>query len=315
MLSRSYYFITIMQQKILTLLTKLAHELSPVYEHPSEQQQTAWWLLQALTEKSEAQLLAQQEIKLTEEQEQQLNRWIDEHVNQRKPLQYILGSTPFDGLLILCEPPTLIPRPETEELTINLAEKLTTLAKPLTVLDLATGTGCIALALAKRLPQANIYATDISEKALDLAKRNAKFNTINNVTFMHSDVFNNIPKNIMFDIIISNPPYISAEEYKKLAPSVAEWEDKKALVAEHDGFAIIEEIIKEAPNFIRFNENLFLAGIPQVIIEIGYRQGNRAKELMQKALYTNVKVEQDLEGKDRVIVGRVPRATGTGPTS
>lgn len=301
-----------MQHNTLAFINQLADKLSPVYEHTAEQQQVAWWLIQAITEKSEAALLAEQEITLTSEQEQQLNTWIDEHVNQRKPLQYILRSAPFNGLVIICEPPVLIPRPETEEWTIRLAEKLAAVSPKLNILDLATGSGCIALALAKALPHATIYATDISEDALDLAQRNAKFNKINNVTFLQSDVFKNIPKDLQFDIIVSNPPYISAKEYKELAPSVTEWEDKNALVAEHDGFAIIKEIIDHAPEYIRYNEELFLAGIPQVMIEIGYRQGNRAKELMQKALYTHVKIEKDLEGKDRVIVGRVPRATVTG---
>ena len=159
-----------------------------------------------------------------------------------------MGSTPFAGLEILTQPPVLIPRPETEEWTVNLIEQLQGLPdKKLQILDLCTGSGCIALALADALPQAKIFGTDISDSALALANHNKIHNHIPNVEFLRSDLFAQIPQKFTFDLIVGNPPYIDEQEWNNLDPSVTQSEDKHALLAADHGLALIKKIIAAAP--------------------------------------------------------------------
>lgn len=296
-----------MKHNTLTLIQKIAHALESIYPNSIEQQQTAWWMLEAITQSSQAHLIAQSIIDLSDEQEQKLIEWIRLHTEEKEPLQYLLGNVPFGSLTINVRPPILIPRPETEELVVWLIDKLKKLkTKSISILDLCTGSGCIGLLLAKELPKSNICATDISLDALNLAKENAQINHINNIRFIHSDVFETLnASKEKFDLIIANPPYITAKEYKKLDPMVSKWEDKNALTAEHEGLGIIEKIIKGAPLFIVQNEEMKLLNIPQLIIEIGYRQGNKVKELLAGALFNHIRIKKDLEGKDRVALARI----------
>lgn len=295
-----------MKYIVTELIDTIAHQIEPLYEHKDEREQVAWWLLEGITTKKKATLLAHRNIELSKEEQSKLDQWIKDRVEHHKPLQYILGTVPFNDLELFVEPPVLIPRPETEEWIINLINQLDTLNnKKLTILDLGCGSGAIALALAKALPQAHIFGTDISQEAIELSKKNAQHNTISNVTFLFSDLFEQLPKDLKFDLIVSNPPYIAHDEWKKLDPSVTEWEDERALVAQHHGLSIIEEIIKKAPEYLKENEELKMQGIGQLYLEFGYRQANRVKELLQKALYNHIKILQDLEGKDRVVMARI----------
>ena len=260
-------------------------------------------MLQAVTNKDRAQLIAEKHINLTDKQIETLQSWIQKQISEKIPLQYLLGSVPFNGLEILVEPPILIPRPETEELCYNIIEMLNTLEnKKLTILDIGTGSGCIALTIAKAFPESTILATDISDKALNLAQKNATHNNIKNVTFIKSDIYKSIHKN-KFDIIISNPPYIAYEEWKTLDDSVTKWEDKKALVANHEGLVIIERIVLQAPQHLKKNKECTEKNIPQLIIEIGYQQGPASAKLFNKAGFINIRVGKDLEGKDRFVMG------------
>ncbi|MCA9770518.1 peptide chain release factor N(5)-glutamine methyltransferase [Candidatus Dependentiae bacterium] len=292
---------------VTTTITDIANKLHTRYQDPILCQQYAWWMLEALTGKTIAHLLAQKTFTLNSAQQQTLQLWIDQQIKRHIPLQYLLGNVPFADLEILVEPPTLIPRPETEEWAIKLAEQLNRLTnKKIAILDIATGSGCIALALAKQLPHATVWGSDISEKAIVLAKKNAQHNTITNASFLVSDIFGNIPLQVQFDIIVSNPPYISLEEWKQLDTSVTTWEDKNALVANNDGLKIIESIISGALHYIKKNTEFEQKNIPQLIIEIGYRQGKSVKKLMEQYGYTNVVIHKDLEKKDRVVSGSIP---------
>ena len=293
-----------MNNTIITLVQSIAQQLKPIYKNTEEQQQTAWWLLQNITGKTKSTLIAQNEISLADEQTKQLNDWISQHVNDLKPLQYILGSVPFLSLEILVKPPTLIPRPETEEWCVNLITTLQKLKnRKINILDLCTGSGCIALALAQALPQATVVGTDISEQALSLAGKNAAHNHLKNVTFVKSDIYNTLPKKTTFDVIVSNPPYITDEEWAEISPSVSAWEDKKALHAPDEGLAIIKSIINGAQGYLHSNPEIASMDIPQLIIEIGYRQADSVKKLMQEAGFKNVQVTKDLAGKDRIVSG------------
>jgi len=294
-------------------ITYIREKLAHVYDDPTLCQQYAWWILQAVCEKTRTELIIQDMLMLSSEQKQQLELWINYLVDEHMPIQYLLGWVPFAGLEILVEPPTLIPRPETEEWCLYIIEHLSLLNnKKIKILDIATGSGCIALALAHHLPQAKIVATDIADTALELTEKNIEHNKIMNVTCIKSDLFTSIPCGELFDIIVSNPPYIAPSEFDNLDATVTEWEDHGALVAQDNGLAIIKQIIKQAPLFIQINDEMKQKNIPQLVIEIGYAQGAVVQELMDTAGYNDVLVHKDLEGKDRFVTGRIDNVANSG---
>jgi release factor glutamine methyltransferase len=267
--------------------------------------QYAWWLLQAVTKKSEAELLVHASD-LTQVQQDQLDEWVQCIVIDDKPLQYILGSVPFGAVDIAVKPPVLIPRPETEEWCMWLLHKLTFLHnKNITIIEPCTGSGCIAVALAHALPFATIYATDISREALALTRENAVRNNVDNILCLESDLFARIPVDRKADLILANPPYISESVFGTLDASVVRWEDYRALVAADNGLAVIKRIIIQAPSYLKPNQEMALHAIPQLMIEIGYDQAAAVVALMKAAHYTAIQVHKDLEGKDRVVSGRV----------
>lgn len=288
-------------------ITKIREKLLLAYNDPTLCQQYAWWLLQAISEKTKTELIAQSTVMLSSAQKNILEKWIILLVNEKMPIQYILGSVPFNDIDILVQPPTLIPRPETEEWCWYIIEHLTLLNdKKINILDLATGSGCIALALAHHLPQATIVATDIAPIALELAEKNKEHNNIiSNVTFINSDLFNALPCGVRFDIIVSNPPYIAPSEWNNLDQTVTQWEDYNALIAPDEGLEIIKKIIEQAPQFIQQNKEMKDKSIPQIVIEIGYQQGQQVKQLMMNAGYNDILIHKDLEKKDRIVMGRV----------
>lgn len=295
-----------MKHNISDLITQLTDQLKAEYQDPVLIQQTAWWLIEATTKQRKSFLMAQQELELSDTQAQQLEEWVHQLVEKHKPLQYVLGTVPFADLELIAEQPVLIPRPETEEWVINLIEQLAPVKNaPLKILDIGTGTGCIAIALASALPSATVMGIDTDPKAIDLARRNAQHNLITNVTFVPSDVYKNLAGDATVDLIVSNPPYIAPEEWKKLALSVTKWENRQALVAEHEGLAIIERIIAGAIPHLTVDSVLQEHKLPRLIIEIGYQQGPTVKQLMEQAGMHHVTVKKDLEGKDRIVMGRL----------
>ena len=294
-----------MKQKINTLIDEITKQLHSEYRDPILMQQTAWWLVEALTKLPQAKLIAQQEVELSPQQQKQLDAWIAQLTMHHKPLQYILGTVPFADLDIIVQPPILIPRPETEELVYKLIDMLTPLKNQhLSILDIGTGSGCIALALAKALPNAMVTALDVDPQALDLACTNAHHNHINNIAFLESDVYDNLGAHDTFDLIVSNPPYVTQEEWKTLDPSVTQWENPHALIAIHEGLAIIERIIRRASAHLNPDSELHMRHLPRLVIEIGYKQGPAVQELMKQAGFHHVDIQKDLEGKDRVVWGR-----------
>jgi release factor glutamine methyltransferase len=248
-------------------------------------------------------LIAQDALELTLQQEQALEHALTQLIDEHMPIQYLLGSVPFGDLTLLVQPPILIPRPETEQWTLELAAELkkTPTTIPLRILDLCTGSGCVALALAHALPHATVIGTDINEDALMLARTNAQHNNIKNATFVLSDLFDKLTHLEKFDLIVANPPYIDPEEFHTLDASVTTWEDHHALIADNHGLAIIARIAQESPNFLRDNPDLAPYSIPQLVMEIGYTQAQAVTNLCKKAGFNMVTVHKDLEEKDRVI--------------
>jgi release factor glutamine methyltransferase len=277
----------------------IAARLESLYADKETRLQTAWWILEALLQKSKALLLTIDSLTLTPEQEATLEQWLTQLVDHHMPLPYLIGHVPFCALTIDVEAPILIPRPETEEWVINLITALTP-TPPSSILDLCTGTGCIALAMAHAFPAATVTGIDKDPRAIALARRNASLNHSKNVTFEQSDLYSALQGH-RYDLILSNPPYISHRVWENLDASVKNWEAYTALVAPNDGLALIETIIRQAPYYIqphtRLPKNLY--------IEIGYDQGPIVAQMMEHASMTNIQIHKDLAGKDRVVSGRV----------
>ncbi len=204
------------------------------------------------------------------------------------PLPYLIGHAEFYGLEFTVTPEVLIPRPETE-LLVDLA-----LARePATLVDVCTGTACVAIALAVRLPQALIYATDISPPALAVARLNAERHGVaERVQLIAGDLLT--PRPPLVDVIVSNPPYIADDEWASLPISVRDHEPRLALDGGPDGLTVIQRVLSEAPAVLRPGGSLF--------VEIGARQGEAAAYLAQTAFpEAAVRLHADLAGHDRVL--------------
>ena len=297
-----------MQQELITdLIKNIEIALQQRYSNSILTHQYAWWMLEKLTNKTKADLILAQTITLSPEQKKTIKTWITEQVDQKKPLQYILGSVPFGPLTIQVQSPILIPRPETEEWTFQLITKLLLLKnQQLAILDLCTGTGCIALACAYALPSASIWATDISNKAIQLARKNAQHNNLTNIQFIESDLFSALSSYIgTFDLILCNPPYITPEDYRDLDDSVKEWEDRRALVAEDYGLELIKKIITAAPPYFKKNKKLSQHTINQLYIEVGHKQIVPVVECMNANSYNSIQVYTDMYDNNRVVSGSI----------
>lgn len=209
---------------------------------------------------------------------------------RREPLQYVLGVAEFGGLRLKVDKRALIPRPETELLLEILAERCS--PAPGTILDLGTGNGAIALALAKSFPAAAVTAVDASADALSLAAENAESSGLNGrVSFAASDWFGAIAAGSRFDLIVSNPPYLSEEEVAAASVEVRDFEPTRALASGAGGFADIERIFREAPAFLGKGGLLAL--------ETGTGHHGLAAEAAARAGFTRTESLRDLAGRDR----------------
>ena len=262
----------------------------------------AWWLLEKVTGKSTTELIAHANKPLSPVEKTALATITKELCEEHKPLQYILGSIPFLSLEITVRPPILIPRPETEYWCSVIIEQLKNLKNErLTILDLCTGSGCIALAFAQSFPQAHVYAVDLSSDACGLTEENALRNNITNITIVQSDLFSVLPREVKFDLIVSNPPYISPQEWTTLEESVRRWEDTSALVAEQGGLALLKKIIQEAPAWLSCNKEMAARGMPELVLEIGSTQGEAVLSLCREFGYKKIMVHEDQFKRDRFV--------------
>lgn len=210
----------------------------------------------------------------------------------REPLQYIVGETDFAGLKLKVDRRALIPRPETEHLVELVVQQLT--AAPATILDLGTGSGAIALALAKHWPSATVTAVDESDDALVLAAENATTcGLAERVRFLKSDWFSAVPTGERFDLIVSNPPYLSDEETAATEPEVKDFEPRSALSAGANSAADLEKIIHEAKS--RLNPGGLLA------CETGIAQHAALLKLAADCGYARAESRRDLTSRERCL--------------
>ena len=214
----------------------------------------------------------------------------------RIPLQHLTGEQSFMGLDFYVDENVLIPRPDTELL---VEEALIEVFDGMRVLDLCTGSGCILISLMKYKNDIEGVASDISEAALSVCKKNAKrHGTYEKIDFIQSDIFDGIPLGEGFDAILSNPPYIRRAELESLQPEVRLYDPHIALDGHEDGLYFYRKIAKEAGRYLK------LSGL--LLLEIGYDQAKAVTELLKEAGFTDIEVKKDYAENDRVIKARKP---------
>lgn len=218
---------------------------------------------------------------------------------EHEPVAYLVGRCEFYSLPLVITRDCLIPRPETELLVERAVNFLRKRPAPQAVLDLCTGSGCIAAAVAKNVPEAHLVATDICESALAVAAKNIEaFKLTERVRLLCGDLFDPVVKGLdapAFDLIVSNPPYVSDAEYAALDKNVKEYEPKQALLAGVDGLDVYRRIVVRAGEFLRSDGALML--------EIGYAQGPAVKGLLEETGgYRSIRVEKDLSNNDRIVI-------------
>ena len=239
-----------------------------------------------------------------------LNRVVEE-LKQNKPIQYILEETEFYGLKFKVTPDVLIPRPETEEMVqwiindtnllkmqgLSQSEKL----KKMTILDIGTGSGCIAIVLKKNLSQAKVLATDVSKAALSIARENAKKNGVT-ITFQYIDLLKYSKFSVSgfenYDIIVSNPPYVRISEQKQMEKNVLDYEPHLALFVGDKNPLLFYDLISDiALKRLKKNGKLYF--------EINEKYGSAIKRLIIRKGFSNVLLNKDIRGRERMICGQL----------
>ena len=276
-----------------TLFNHLISEITSVYEE-NEAKSIVYLLLEHYLNLSKTDILLDNFVNQPFDFQDIIIR-----LKAQEPVQYIIGETEFYGRKFKVTPDTLIPRPETEEL-VQLVVSSWPLAvgsvaqSPISVLDLGTGSGCIAISLACELPNAQVYAYDISEKVLKIAKENANRNNVN-VIFEQLDILNFPPSSFPpFSIIVSNPPYVMNAEKSEMEQNVLDYEPHLALFVEDSDPLIFYKSIAE----FAF-KNLIINGL--CIVEINQAFGLETAELFWNQGFRYVEVVKDMFGKDRMV--------------
>ncbi len=223
-------------------------------------------------------------------------RALVKHAGDHEPVAYLVGKTEFYSMELAVRPGCLIPRPETEMLVQHGIEFLRKREGQQSVLDLCTGSGCVAAAIAHNFKNADITATDLSQNALDIAAENiAKHQLTERITLCQGDLLTPVSSG-PFDLIVSNPPYVSEAEYEALNRNVKDYEPREALLAGPKGLDIYERLVSQIQPHLKPNA--------AVMLEIGYLQGPDLHSLLEKTgLFSHVQIHKDLQKLDRLAVG------------
>jgi len=220
---------------------------------------------------------------------------------QNEPVAYLLGKTEFYSLQFNITPDCMVPRPETELLTERAIEFLRTRPEKQLICDLCTGSGCIAIAIAVNCPHARLIATDICDAALSVAAKNLeKYHLKERIKLLCGDLFDPLVPHLdveKFDLIVCNPPYVSAAEFENLAQNITDYEPKLALFAGVDGLDTYRRICEKADAFLKPDAALMM--------EIGYSQGHPVRQLLeQTGCFDEIKIEKDAQNNDRIITAK-----------
>ncbi len=248
---------------------------------------------------SRTQLFVNLDRELSKLEQARLAAYVDRR-KQRVPLQYVTGQSSFRYLDIKTDSRVLIPRPETELLVEAALSFLRDLDAPL-VIDIGTGSGAIALSIARELPRSQVIAVDICPDALKMADENAASSGLgDHIQLVRSDLFKSLDQDLMgkVDAIISNPPYVESDSIKDLLPEIKDFEPAIALDGGRDGLLVIGEIVQESIQFLR------AGGL--MALEVGCGQAERVREIMGKTYaYTSIEIKQDYSGIDRIITAQL----------
>lgn len=276
----------------------LSNALKRAYQQLETQSDSAKFdaelLLAKVLDKDRSYLYTWPENILSIEQQQTFEELIQARI-QGQAVAYLVGEQAFWTLNLKVTSDTLIPRPETELLIETALEYYSTEAS-LSILDLGTGSGAIALALASEFPHSQVLAVDISPAALKVAQHNAYAHQLDNVQFLHSSWFSQIPAQ-QFDLIISNPPYIESDD-PHLQQGDLRYEPQIALASGIDGYDAIQEIIQ--------NSSAYLKPQAYLMLEHGYQQAARTQHYLSQANFEAIQSRQDLAKYERITIGRLP---------
>ncbi len=223
-------------------------------------------------------------------------RGLVKRAGEHEPVAYLVGRTEFYSIEFEVTPDCLIPRPETELLVQRSIELLRKRTGPQSVCDLCTGCGIIAVAIAKNVPDVKVMAADISESALAVAAKNVEKHKLGEkIELRHGDLFEPlVPQLDVFDLIVCNPPYVSAAEYEALDRNVKEYEPRLALYAGEDGLDVYRRLVEKVDQFLKPD------GI--LLLEIGYQQGPTVRELLEQTkTFAQIRIDKDLQSHDRVV--------------
>ncbi|MBR2607388.1 MAG: peptide chain release factor N(5)-glutamine methyltransferase [Bacteroidaceae bacterium] len=270
------------------LIKQMRDELSPLYPQ-GEREALIRIIAMDLLKISSTAFYLKDEITLDPSRQEKLNNAI-ERLKKSEPIQYILGQTEFCDLTFNVNPSVLIPRPETSELIKWIVEENSN--KETKILDIGTGSGCIAISLAKMFPNAQITAWDISPRAIETAKSN---NTLNgtNVTFVEQNIFT-ANEEAKYDTIVSNPPYIKEVEKRNMQRNVLDWEPGVALfVPDSAPLLFYREIARKGQQMLKKGGKLYF--------EINREHGKETITMLAEYGYTNIEQRKDFAGNDRMI--------------
>ena len=255
----------------------------------------ACWILEELLEISAAGLSTRLDEHLPGEKADAFSEKIRRRASG-EPLQYVIGNVDFYNVRLEVGPGVLIPRPETEELVEFVATTLIDGLSPQSICDVCTGSGAIALALAKAFPKARVFGTDISSEALAWAKKNLQRLALENVTLLQGDLLTPLPYDARFDLITANPPYVSESAYDGLDSVIRDYEPRLALFADDGGMALLKRIAEDA--------QAWLVPGGWLVCEIGDDQGKAMREVLEKNGYEEISIRQDMAHRDRMAIGR-----------
>jgi len=279
-------------------ITYIRKSLEPLYP-PEEIRSLTGWIMEKICNLTRNQQLLCKDIQLSHSEKQSIQTII-ERLQNMEPIQYIFGETEFFGLTLEVGPAVLIPRPETEELVhliIKVLNDLKDNTPPINILDICTGSGCIAITLAKCVPDSTVYALDISDDALQTAKHNAQRNNVSIQFFRANILSSNIqydPSLPQFDLIVSNPPYVKNSEKSAMKPNVLDYEPHSALfVPDEDPILFYRHIAEFAL------EKLVVNGLLHFEINASCSEAI-ALMLSQKGFF-DIKIFKDFSGKERFI--------------